>query len=161
MATAKKTAPKKTPAKKAPASNNAWSSVQLPAGFRTIAAGEYGEEWDYEKNPLLQGTVVSDVREVEAGKGRDKRVQRVVSIKSDDDGRTYTLWDSASLKEFFNHLHRGQQIAVVFRGYKDVGRPQPMKVFEGAYTDEDAEALDESPAPAPRAAKKAAAKKRR
>lgn len=150
---AKKAAAKKTMARR--------PNVQLPAGFRAITTGAYGEQWDYENNPLLQGTVASEVREVETGKGRDKRTSRVVTIKSSDDGKSYTLWESASLRAFFDHLHVGQEVAVVFHGYKDVGRPQPMKEFEGAFTEEDADAIgaDDEPLPRRPAAKKAAAKK--
>lgn len=161
-----KTAAKTTPAKKVTAASKnkaapAWSKVQLPAGFRAITTGAYGEQWDYENNPLLQGTVASEVREVETGKGKDKRTSRVVTIKSSDDGKSYTLWESASLRAFFDHLHVGQEVAVVFHGYKDVGRPQPMKEFEGAFTEEDADAIDADGEPLPRrpAAKKAATKK--
>lgn len=151
---AKKAAPKSN-------RNAAWSKVQLPAGFRAITSGAYGEQWDYENNPLLQGTVASEVREVTAGKGKNQRTSRVVTIKSSDDGKSYTLWESASLGAFFDGLHVGQSVAVVFHGYKDVGKPQPMKDFEGAYTEEDAEEMDAEDEPPPRrpAAKKAAAKK--
>lgn len=163
MATRKTAPAKKAPAKSAaskPNRNAAWNNVQLPAGFRAITSGAYGEQWDYENNPLLQGTVASEVREVEMGKGRDKRTSRVVTIKSSDDGKSYTLWESASLKAFFDHLRVGQEVAVVFHGYKDVGRLQPMKDFEGAFTDEDADAIGAEDEPLPRrpAAKKAAKK---
>ena len=33
---------------------------------------------------------------------------------------------------------RGMRVAITFHGFRDVGRPQPMKVFQGAFTDEDA-----------------------
>lgn len=146
-APAKTAAKKAAPAKKATA-NAAWAKVQLPAGFRAITSGAYGEEWEYESNPLLQGIVASQVREVTTGKGKDQRTSRVVTVKSDDDGKSYTVWESASLKTFFDHLRPGMQVAVVFRGYKDVGRPLPMKNFEGAFTEEDAGAVgidDEQP----------------
>lgn len=167
MAT-RKTAAKTAPAKKVvtAASKNkgasAWSKVQLPAGFRAITTGAYGEEWDYERNPLIQGTVVDAVREIEVGKGKDKRMQRVVTVKSDEDGKKYTVWDSASLRAFFDNLRVGLQVAVVFKGYKEVGRPMPMKEFEGAYTDEDADALgaEADEKPVRRLSKGAAAAKR-
>lgn len=158
MAT-KKTAPAKKPAaKKAPT----FAKVQLPSGFRAITTGEYGEEWEYEKNPLLHGVVTGNVREVEAGSDRNKRINRVVSVKSSDDGRTYTVWESASLKAFFDGLRPGMEVAIAFHGYKDVGKPQPMKVFEGAYTEEDAEAAaaEYEAQPKNEAAKKVAAKRR-
>ena len=139
----------KAPAKKAAAktaakdTNAKWNKVALPAGFRAITSGDYGEEWDYEEAPLLQGTVNGDVREVEAGTGRNKRVSRVITVKSDDDGHDYTVWESASLKAFFDHVQRGMQVAVAFHGYRDVGKASPMKVFEGALTEDDAAAIGE------------------
>lgn len=136
-------ATKKTAAKKA-TTNDKFAKVALPSGFRAITSGDYGDEWEYEKNPLLVGVVSGDVREVEAGTGRNKRISRVVTVKSDDDGRNYTLWESASLKAFFDHVQRGMQVAIAFHGYRDVGKPQPMKVFEGAFTEEDAEAIGET-----------------
>ena len=142
MATAKKSTPAKKSAAKKKSAPPAFTKVQLPAGFRAITSGDYGEEWEYEKNPLLQGVVTGAVREVEAGSGRNKRINRVVTIKSSDDGRSYTVWGAASLKAFFDNLHGGQEVAFASHGYRDVGRPQPMKVFEGAYTDEDADEVD-------------------
>lgn len=136
---------------------------QLPAGFKAITSGSYGEEWDYEKHPTLQGVVSSDVREVEQKpmrRGEKPRTTRVVTITSSEDGRAYTLWESASLRDFFDGLHRGMEVAVVYQGTKDVGRPQPMKLFVGAYTEEDAAALVDDAPPA-RASKKAPAKKSR
>lgn len=162
MAT-KKTAPAKRPTDKADR-NSKWGKVALPAGFRAITTGDYGEEWDYEESPLLQGVVAGDVREVEAGTGNNKRVSRVIGVKSDDDGRIYTLWESASLKAFFDHVQRGMQVAVAFHGYRDVGKPQPMKVFEGAFTEDDAAAIGEEgevPPPKKPAARKAPAKRAR
>ena len=163
MAT-KKSTPAKTAAKRSTFNAGlaaAWAKVTLPAGFRAITSGAYGEEWEYEKNPLLQGTIAGEVRQITSGKGKDKRTSRVVTVKSRDDGKSYTLWESASLRAFFDHLRVGQDVAVAFHGFKDVGRPQPMKVFEGAFTDEDADAVgvEDEPTPRKTAPKKPAAKK--
>lgn len=139
------------PARKVTASNKQWAGVALPAGFRAITSGDYGDEWEYESSPLLRGIVNGDVREVEAGTGSNKRVSRVVTVKSIDDGRDYTVWESASLRAFFDHVQRGMEVAVAFHGYRDVGKPQPMKVFEGAFTEEAAAAIgEEGDAPPPK-----------
>lgn len=135
-----KTTVKKTAAK---TTNAKWDKVALPAGFRAITSGDYGDGWDYEANSLLIGSVKGDVREVEAGTGRNKRVSRVITVQSNEDNRVYTVWESASLKAFFDHVQRGMQVAIAFHGYRDVGKPQPMKVFEGAFTEEDAAAIGE------------------
>ena len=65
MATAKKSTPAKKSAAKKKSAPPAFTKVQLPAGFRAITSGDYGEEWEYEKNPLLQGVVTGAVREVD------------------------------------------------------------------------------------------------
>lgn len=156
---ATKKAAKKVPAKKTKAGSNAkWDGVQLPDGFRSITTGDYGDEWEYEKKPLLQGVVTSDVREVETGTGRNKRTSRVITVQDAEDGRAYTVWESASLRGFFDLVQKGFGVCVAFHGYRDVGKPQPMKVFDGAIAEEH---LDEEGAPPARKARKAAKKTRR
>lgn len=137
MAAAKKVAAKKAPAKKAAASkatNMKWAKVQLPDGYTAIASGDFGEEWDYENVPLLEGVVEGEAREVEVGKGRDKKMTRVINVATSSG--TYAVWESAALRQFFDKVYDGAEVAVAFQGYKDTGRPQPMKVFvAGLYGD--------------------------
>ena len=93
-------------------------------------------------------------------KGEKARETRVITVKSEADGKTYTVWESTALEEFFNHVQRGMRVAITFHGLRDVGRPQPMKVFQGAFTDEDAaEFVDDENDDTPPPAKKAAAAK--
>lgn len=118
-----------------------YAKVELPKGFTAIASGSFGDVWDYENHPVLVGKVTGDVREIEQKakrKGEKDRTTRVITVKSEDDGKLYTVWESAALEEFFNHVQRGMRVAITFHGFRDVGRPQPMKVFQGAFTDEDA-----------------------
>lgn len=135
MTAAKKPAAK-TPAKPAKQSNK-WASVQLPDGYTAIVNGDYGQEWDFEEMPLLVGVVVGDIREVEAGKGRDKRMQRVIALKNEADGITYTVWDSASLRGWFDVIEDGSEVAVAFQGYRDVGKASLMKVFIGSIVEQE------------------------
>jgi hypothetical protein len=137
--------------------NARYAKVTLPEGFRPITSGDFGEEWDYENNPVLTGEVTSDVRTVETGKGRDKREARVITVLSENDGHSYTLWESTSLKGFFDEVQRGFRVSIAFHGFRDTGRPQPMKVFEGAIAEEH---LDDGSSARP-APKKAAKKTRR
>jgi hypothetical protein len=130
--------------KAAKSSKKDYSGVQLPSGFRSITTGDYGDVWDYENDPTLVGQVTSDVREVETGKGKNRRVSRVVTVLDENDGRTYTLWESASLRGFFDLVQKSHRVCVVFKGYRDIGKPQPMKDFEGAISEEDMDALEET-----------------
>lgn len=146
-----------------------YAKVELPKGFTAIASGSFGDVWDYENHPVLVGKVTGDVRSVTQKakrKGEKDRESRVITVKSEADGKMYTVWESAALEEFFNHVQRGMRVAISFHGFRDVGRPQPMKVFQGAFTDEDAAEFvddenDATPhqAPRKRAAKKAKARK--
>lgn len=131
---AKKPAARKTPARKSAA--NRWATIQLPEGYTPITTGEFGEPWDYEETPMIVGTVTGAVRDMEVGKGRDKRNARVVTILNDTDGRTFDVWDSAALRAFFDKLEEGMQVSVIFQGYRDTGKASPMKVFVGAISNE-------------------------
>lgn len=128
MATSKKAAAKKAAPK---GKANKWANVQLPEGFKPIAQGDFGQEWLYEKNPLIVGTVVGDVREVEGGKGKDKWVKRVITVDSDDGDGLFDVWETASLSLFFDKVEDGSRVSVAFQGYRDTGKPSAMKVFVG------------------------------
>jgi hypothetical protein len=124
--TVKKTATTKTTKS---TDSKRWNGVQLPSGYEAIAVGEFGQPWDFEQHPLLEGVVSGDVRTVEAGTGKNKRESRVVTIKSDD-GALFDVWESAALRGFFEQIEDGVPVAIAFQGYRDIGRPQPMKVFQ-------------------------------
>lgn len=145
------------------AKGKTYAKVELPKGFTAITSGAFGEVWDYENHPVLVGKVTGDVRTVKQkpkAKGEKPRDTRVITVKSEADGKLYTVWESAALEEFFNHVQRGMRVAISFHGLRDVGRPQPMKVFQGAFTDEDAaEFIDDENDDAPAPAKRAPAKK--
>lgn len=123
------------------AKGKSYAKVELPKGFTAIASGSFGDVWDYENHPVLVGKVTGDVRKVTQKakrKGEKDRETGVITVKSEADGKLYTVWQSTALDEFFSHVRRGQRVAITFHGLRDVGRPQPMKVFQGAFTDEDA-----------------------
>jgi hypothetical protein len=130
-----------------------WKNIQLPEGFTPITAGEFGEPWDFEEQPLLVGSIVGELREMEVGKGRDKRMARVTTILNDEDGRAYNVWDSAALHAFFDALTDGLRVSVAFQGYRDTGKQSPMKVFMGAIATDEMESKKESK-PARKAARK-------
>src|SRR5882672_3813412 len=138
MATAKKSAKKATKSargangkaksvKRMP-SNKKWAGVTLPPGFNAINTNEYGQRWDFEEKPILQGICAAAPRDVPQGTGKNKRTTRVIDIKGSD-GSTTAVWESAALQGFFDEVKKGSKVAIAFQGYRDVGRPQPMKVF--------------------------------
>lgn len=149
MAT-RKTVSRKTPASK---TANRWAKVQVPEGFKPIVSSEFGESWDHESEPTLIGQIVGDVRTAETGRGRDRRETRVVSIMSEDTGRLTDVWESASLKGWFDKLVDGMRVCVVFQGYRDVGKASPMKVMVGSIDAADAGDDYERPRPATAAKK--------
>jgi len=142
MATkAKAKAKAKPAAKKAAGKSNRWANTQLPKGFQPITSGEYGQPWDHEAMPLLQGVVSGELRTVEQGKGKDKRETRVATIETDEG--CFDVWESASLSGFFDKLSDGMSVAVAFQGYRDTGKASPMKVIVGAIHEDDI--VDEAP----------------
>ena len=152
-APAKKAAPaKKTAAdRRASVVDNEWAGVQLPAGFTVITNGEYGQEWDYERAPVLLGTIAGAVREIEVKRGKTLEMQKVVTVKgtvASKDGEiagdgVFTVWDSGALHEWFNQVQPGMSVAVVFKGYRDTGKGSPMKDFNGLIRDDEVPTLED------------------
>lgn len=141
------------PARKTAAANK-FAQVQLPEGFTAITAGEFGDPWDYESNPVITGTIDGDVREIEVpgDKKGTTRIARAVTVATED-GRI-DVWESASLKRWFDTIVDGNTVALAFQGYRDTGRPSPMKVFVGSIADDEVEGAKPARAPAKKAAKK-------
>lgn len=104
-----------------------WSGVVLPSGYQAIANQDRGMKWDFETHPVLEGEVLG-IRTVGVGTGRNKRESQVMNIRTKQ-GEVFSLWESASLEEFFKTAEAGMECAVAFSGYQDIGRPQPMKMF--------------------------------
>jgi hypothetical protein len=150
MATRTKTAPAKKTAGKGKAALPELNKVQLPEGYAPVMNGEFGEEWDYENFPSLVGILTGATREVTTGKGRSEHTSRVINVASADDGVIYTVWESASLRGWFDTIARcgdGARVAVVFQGFRDVGKAAPMKVFIGSVHADD---MPEAPASHPK-----------
>lgn len=118
--------------------SNKWATVQLPAGFTPISQGEFGQPWDFEAFPTLKGTISGETREVESGKGKDRRTSRVVTVDDGKGGR-FDVWESAALTGWFDKLEDGMNVCVIFQGYRDTGKASPMKVFVGAIAEDEAE----------------------
>lgn len=127
---AKKTAPAKNG--RATKAENRWAHVQLPEGFVPVQNGDFGEDWAYEDDPILVGTVTGEVRVIEVKRGKNKESTRVVGVADESTGVIYSVWESASLRPWFDAIGDGMRVAIAFQGYRDVGKPAPMKVFLGS-----------------------------
>lgn len=111
--------------------NSRWADVQLPAGFKPIA-GDYGQDWDYENDPLLVGTISGETRVVESGKGKNLRTSRVVNVVDESTGVIYAVWESASLHAWFDAIMPDDRVAIVFKGFRPSNKGNDMKVFYGS-----------------------------
>ena len=139
--TATKTAPKtaaktaaRNPAAAAP-DNRKYAKVQLAEGY-TAVSSDYAEKWDYENHPLLTGVVVGDVREIESGKGKNARLFKVVTVREEDTGELFDVYESASLTNFFALVEDGSKVSIAFQGHRDTGKQSPLKVFVAGIREE-------------------------
>lgn len=105
---------------------------ELPKGYKAISG--LGGSWDYKKQPLLEGTIVSfkDVPSTKffEGKGKNKtpKIQRLCNIMTASG--EVGVWESAGTRALFG-LKKGKKVAVLFKGLKKIpGRNMPMKLFD-------------------------------
>lgn len=86
--------------------------------------------WDYKKDAPLSGDVqkVKETEVIRRGKTEDTRL----AIVSNAEG-TFTLWESASLGEFFDALEPGMFIYVEFIGMESLPNGNQCKMFKAFY----------------------------
>lgn len=105
------------------------ATAKLPKGFKAISG--FGGSWDFKKEKVLVGVVVSFKTidsQYKDDRGKPKK-QRLATIRRAD-GSEVTVYESGALKPLFD-LKKGTKIAIAFRGLKKIkGRKQPMKDFE-------------------------------
>lgn len=88
-------------------------------------------EWDFKKNPVLQGKVtkVKTTTQIRRGEEVDVRIAIIDTAKE-----TITLWESANLGEFFDCIHSECDIVVIFKGYEDLKGAKRMKVYDAYWS---------------------------
>lgn len=106
------------------------SKVEVPAGYKVRVMAELPPAWDYQKSPVLEGTVQC-VQRVTLTDDRGKRVTRVAHVANKEG--VFGLWESATLAPLFDSLEEGNDVFVRFEGLGEAkpGRNAP-KLFTGA-----------------------------
>lgn len=128
MAARKAKAKTKAAAKKAPAkrSKKGVAHAVLPEGFQAI--GGFAQSWEYEKEPLLVGTITG-FREVTVKRGRKEEPVNTCTIERED-GTLVTVWESATLRGLFEQCEEGQMVAIAYQGIGKAKKGQnPPKLF--------------------------------
>lgn len=135
----KKKASKKTSKKTSKKSANATASASasapaqqdIPDGFTQMGGG-YAPTWEVEKRAVLHGSVTGAVREVELTIGRKKQTRRCMEITSKE-GERFTVWESAALGDFFDHVTEAGEGGMYFLRFDGYGKKKtgqnPPKLF--------------------------------
>jgi len=101
-------------------------SNSLPNGYKVIGRAP---AWDHEKHPVLCGER-GPTQEVTFDKGTKKeRTQRLCVVQDETLGAV-TLWESSTLRDFFDQTEEGNDIRVEFLGMGPAKKGQnPPKLF--------------------------------
>lgn len=97
------------------------SAPQLPKGFTQIGGG-YADSWIPEDQPTLQGTVTGEVKEVEMTIGRKKTTRRCLEFFDNESQMSFTIWESAALGHFFDHVANEGPGGEYFIRYDGLGK---------------------------------------
>ena len=115
---------------KAKASPKAKSENGLPAGFTRVEG--FAQQWDLEAMPVLQG-IWGKVRTIQVKRGKKMEDSRVCDVETED-GKRYTVWESATLKAGFEAAKEGDEVYISFDGMGHAKKGQnPPKLFTFAY----------------------------
>jgi hypothetical protein len=98
----------------------------LPSGYKVIGRAP---NWDPEKHPVLEGERGA-TQEVTFDKGTKKERTQRLTIVQDETLGAVTLWESSTLRDFFDQTNDGDNIRVEFLGFGDAKKGQnPPKLF--------------------------------
>jgi len=84
----------------------------LPAGFSRVEG--FAQTWDVEEMPVLQGTW-GKVRSIQVKRGKKMEDARVCDVETDE-GKRYTVWDSAGLRALFDTADEGTEVYIAYEG---------------------------------------------
>lgn len=86
---------------------------------------EFGEDWDFEKNPILVGLYVRR----KEGVGKNKSV--VYTIEDRNTKKSYNVWGSTILDSKMELINPGMEVKIEFTGMGDSDKAvKPYKKFE-------------------------------
>lgn len=120
----------KAKAKARPRGNGKASENGLPAGFKRVEG--FGQNWDVEAMPILQGTW-GKIRTIDVKRGKKTEPARVCDVTTED-GKRYTVWESATLVPAFEEVSEGDEVYISFDGYGTAKKGQNApKLFTFAY----------------------------
>lgn len=109
---------------------NAKASNGLPAGFTRIEG--FAQSWDLEEMPVLQGTWGKE-RTIQIKRGKKMEEARVCDVETED-GKRYTVWNSAGLTALFDAAEQGTEVYIQFDGFGTAKKGQNApKLFTVAY----------------------------
>lgn len=97
----------------------------IPEGMTRIGKS-YAPSWDVEAMGILAGKVTDIVREVTIpAKGKRPEATRRVFEVTTVEGERFTVWESASLSEFFDAVADKGEGAEVWIRYDGLGKKKP------------------------------------
>jgi hypothetical protein len=100
------------------------SQADIPEGFQQMGGG-YAPTWEVEKQPTLHGIVTGGVRDVELTIGRKKQTRRCLEMTTKDGGERFTVWESAALGDFFDHIVEAGEGGEYFLRFDGYGKKKP------------------------------------
>lgn len=104
-------------------------SIDLSA-YERVSGGDVAEKWNPEDLPTLAGIVsFKGYYQAPQDDGSTKDIPSLVVEEAETKHR-YQVTVSYMLKKFFDKVEEGQNVLIVYKGEREVGRPSKMKVFE-------------------------------
>lgn len=96
-----------------------------PKGFKKLAVPP---TYDFEKNAVLQGTVMS-TKTVTLTRRGERIPVKVMQIR-DENGEIFSVWESASLIVLFDQVRPGKQVYIEYLGVTPLEDDKTRKDYE-------------------------------
>lgn len=108
-------------------------AAEAPAGMKRADTDvDDFPAWDF-----TQGSLTGDVIKVKLVEliRRGEPVDVRMAVIEEVGGNRFTLWESANLGDFFDHLEAGISIVISQRGEAKLGGSRVMKLYDAFYSE--------------------------
>ena len=104
------------------------TEAKTEGGYRKVASGSFAPNWDYKKEPILEGKVISK-KKVPFKRGKKTEEVFVIEV-AQATGEIVNVWESHATAALMEEVKIGQGVKIEFKGVKKLKGKKTLKEFE-------------------------------
>ena len=109
------------------------NAVKIPAGYKVCPTAGSTSGVDWEKTPVLEGTVLEIKNVTVTDKKTKKKKETRLMVLETKGGEEVAVWEKYQLENLFNSVEEGSKVYIVHTGVKKIDGGKTLHEFVTAY----------------------------